>query len=585
MDILSKIKGKEDIRELLTQLTPDETYWMLPGELTLAYACRRATCLYFYFTDLLLERTGLRQVVKELQARGIATTPEVLATAKFVSAYSQFVMASSIVKQCEKMLAMKAGVELAHADCGKLELVLGKGVANDIRYLYSTYADILTDTYTKEGVKLVQTVNDEFSVSCDFWKAVAAKAAEAVKVSPKLLALVENTTFQLGSFSITGLSAEKQKEAQVVVFKPVLPEEVVGDPETTITMLRASSRVCLYDPVRQMNPLNEFGGLIESILIDGPPGTGKTTRFRMMMTDMKNRAERRGMPYLFKSVSAEQVKNEFYGKTAALMAEVLLAVRDPRVLALLCFDDIDLLIAGDRDAAGSNGADKDIMSAIMNFFSGTGTNYIGNYIGVAATNKPTGADDALRQRFVYRAKVAGPNTVEEYTDLVALELRSFVKTGLLKIGEGGYKPLSRAIPKTLSEIYSQELTQKYAKKVRATWEDIGAFCIELHRKDPKFTGRPVKNAIQVAKAQAADFDVPEEWYDKPGEFLEKPWEDRVSMVRELYHELTPDKVMMALEHQFESEHRYAAEAETKRIQDRAYEIRIHEAAVKLASTS
>lgn len=578
VDHLSKIKGNEDIQDLLTRITPDETYWILPAELSLAFAIRRATCLYFYFVDLLLERSGQRQEAQEAKMRGISTTQSIQEKTRFTSAFAVFVMASSIVTQCEKMLSKVQGNTFAHLEVDKLDLVSGKGFSNDLKYLLSSYMDAIVDSYTTDGRKLIQSVNDLLSVSSDFWKTVANKAALVVKESPKLFVLVENTTFQHGSFIITGLQASKEKEIQVISFKPVRPEEVVGDPETTIVMRRACARLALYDPIRQSNPLMEFGGLIESILIDGPPGTGKSTRFKMMMTLIKEYAERVGIPYQFRSVSADQVKNEFYGKTAALMAEVLNAVKDPRTLALLCFDDIDLLIAGDRSSAGVNGADMDIMKAVMDFFSGAGTNYIGNYIGVAATNKPTGADDALRQRFVYRAKVGGPANSEEYADLAALELRGFAKTGLLKISDGKYKPLSRKVPTTLSEVYPEGLLRKYAKRAKGSWDDIGAFCTELHEKDPKFTGRPVKNAIQVALSQAADFEIPDDWFDKPEVFREKPWEIRGSMIRELYHELTTDKILMALEHQFESEHRYTAEARAKRITDIAEEMSIRDEA-------
>ncbi len=582
-DHLSKIKGTEDIRDLMTRITPDETYWILPLELSLAYATRRATCLFFYFVDLLLERSGQRQEAQEAKARGISTTPSIQEKTRFTSAFAIFVMASSIVRQCEKILSKVQGNSTAHLDVSKLDLISGKGFTTDLKYLLSSYADAITDSYDRDGRKLIQSDKDLISVSCDFWKMVAIKAAEIVKETPKLFTLVENTSFQHGSFIITGLQAQKEKDILTISFKPVRPEEVVGDPETTIVMRRACARLALYDPVRQSNPFLEFGGLIESILIDGPPGTGKSTRFKMMMTLLKEYAERIKMPYLFKSVSADQVKNEFYGKTAALMAELLNAVKDPRILALLFFDDIDLLVAGDRNASGVNGADMDIMKAVMDFFSGAGTNYIGNYAGIAATNKPTGSDDALRQRFVYRAKVSGPATSEEYADLAALELRGFAKTGLLKIAEGRYKPLSRKIPTSISEVYPAELLQKYASKANGSWDDIGAFCNELHKKDPKFTGRPVKNAIQVALAQSADFEIPEKWFDDPEIFRGKSWDERLIMIRGLYHELTTDKILMALEHQFNSEHRYTEEARTKRISDLADELRIREAAVKSIS--
>lgn len=560
--ILSRVKGKEDIEVVFRDLTPQEKRRTLPPELELVYAVRQATCLCFYFRDILAERTGLRKELIDLRQRGGVSSPALQKKAEFIAAYAFFVMASSIVARCERMLRGKDAMKFPQLDATEIELVLGKGVDNDLGYAFTYYVNALRSR-NKDGATLIQSPDDLVAITKDFWKEVVRKVQTTAKdFPPELTLLVERTTFHHGTFAVTGFQSEDRKEVKVMIWTPRQPEELVGDCDVTIITKRLCDRLALYDPIQRKNPIQEFGGLIDSLLFDGPPGTGKTSRMQMMMTRLAMRAEQTEISYLFKSVAADQIKNEWYGKTAQLVGELLKAVQDPLALALLFVDDIDLLLTGDRNH--TQGADLDIMKALMDFFSGTGTNYIGNYIAVAATNKPTATDDALRQRFVYRAVITGPQTLEDYADLSALELRRFAKTGLLEVGKGKYDPLKRTLPDKLAEVYAADLRTKYQGKQRGTWDDIGKLCEELRGKDPRFTGRPVRNALHVAVAQAADFEIPEDWFTNPSAFREKPWEERISMTKALYQPLTAESIMIALEHQFAVEKRYRDEAFQKR---------------------
>lgn len=578
--LLKNIKGKEDLLAIYSMLTPQERYRPLPEELALFYGVRHATCLFYYFYDLLKERTGLQQDVADARSRGIPMTPAIQMKAKFVGTFSLFVLASSIVARCEKMLNGKDKSKLSRLDTADFDFVVGGSASKDLQFMFSYYVDALRGT-GKDGALIIQNPGDLYSTSIDFWSAVAKRATGLSKDFPaELLSAIENSVFRDGTFVVTGFQIEEYKEARVVTWAPVEPKEVVGDQDVTINFMRFCDRVALYDQTLQRNPFAEFGGLVESIFLDGPPGTGKTTRFKMMATRLQKLSEMLGMTFVFKTLSADQVKSEWYGKTAQLIKEFLGAALDPSQLVLLTIDDIDLLMNGDRNASGSSGGDKDIMNGLMQFTSGTGTNYIGNYITVAASNKPTGIDDALRQRFVYRAIIKGPQVWEDYADITALELRKFSKTGLLQIPPGKYEPLKRELPKRLADIYSKELKNKYAGKKVGSWDDIGKFCEELRKKDPSFTGRPVKNAIQVAVANAADFEVPQEWYEDPSNFRAKPFDKRLEMIKSLYKPLTTDMVLMAIEHQFESETRYRREEFERKTDDFAESMRVQTEAMK-----
>ena len=578
--VLQAIKGKEDLQSIYKTLTPQEKYRSLPEELSLLYAIRHATCLYFYFVGLLNESMGQRKDVEEARLRGGATTPQIQARAQFISAYAFFVMASAVIFRCEKLLQGKDQAKLAQLDASQWELVAGKGIDRDLGFVFSYYIDALRKS-TADGTPLVQGADDLTAITRDFWKAATTKAAAICKnCPPEFTYVVEQTTFRYGTFAITGFQADDRKEVKLITWAPVQPEEIVGSRETTITLKRICDRLALYDPVFQRNPVVEFGGMFESALLDGRPGTGKTTYMRMMMTRIAMRAEQIHIPYLFKSVTADQVKSEWYGKTAQLVKELLSGVMDPTVLAFLAVDDIDLLLKGDRNDPGTSGGDLDIMKALMDFFSGTGTSYIGNYIAVGATNKPTATDDALRQRFVYRAIINGPESWEDYADIATLELRKFSRTGLLQINPGRYTPLSRPLPAKLSDAFSAELKQRHAGKKNGTWDDVGKFCEELRKKDPRFTGRSVKNALQVAVAQAADFEVPEVWFTDPSQFRARPWEERLQILKDMYVPLTTDVILTALEQQFQTESRYRDEAYAKRIEALAEDMSVHEQALE-----
>ncbi|GEM_PF-2013644 len=571
--ILKKINGG-DIEETIKNLTPEEKYRIQPEELILIYSIRTAICMYLYFYELLIERTNLKQEVADAKAKGSAATLAINQKRRFISAYSFFVMASSIAARCEKKLKIKDISKLSKLENPIFNFEAGNGIENDLKYALDNFLANLASS-GPEG-KLIRSSEDILSISRDFWRKFGERAAMAIKeCPPELYNLIANTSFRHNKFSITGLIVDDRQEAKIIAWTPIQPEEVIGDPEITRLIARMCDRVAMHDPVVGKNPFTNFGGIVESILFDGPPGTGKTTRLKMMMTRLAKRSEQVSVPYLFKSITADQIKSEWYGKTAQLIAALIEPMNDPAILGLLFVDDIDLLLSDGRDNAG--GADKDIMKALMDFFSGTGTNYIGNYIAMAATNKPTASDEALRQRFVYRAAILGPQTWQDYSDLAFQELSKFSKTGLLKVSEGGYKPKSRPLPKEISSIVNPELARKHNRK-SGTWDDIGNLCAELRKKDPRFTGRSVKNALQVAVAKAADFEVPEEWFDDPNNFRSRPWDEKLNMVRNLYRPLTADQVMIALEEQFEVEQRYKIEAHEKQVAEIAERILVNQEA-------
>jgi hypothetical protein len=539
---ITRINGNQDLEKILKDLSPEETYRTLPAELELVYSIRHATCLYIWFSNWLFEHTGQKQeaIITTIPTESIQKKQ------KFSSAFSIFVMSNFIVNECTRLLKGKE-TNLATAS-PNYKFDVGRNFTTDLQLIFSYYAEVLqTDN---DGTPIIHDVNDILAVTRDFWKATSVKALDVVKASDSSIqATVANSTFKYNEFVVHGFTIEQVEEKKSVSFVKVEPEEVVGNTEAIIMLLRLCDRLALYDLETKKNPLCEIGGIYESNLLDGPPGTGKTTLQRMAMTRLAKRAEQMGVPYMFRSLEAKDIKSEWYGRTGKMLSDLLESIRDPNNLALLCIDDIDLLLSN-RDDPGAGGADKDLLKGLMDFFSGIGTNYKGNYSSIAATNKPTATDDALRQRFVYRTIVTGAETAEDYADLVALQLKKPLKFGLVTIKSDGYVPLKRTRSRTL-----MDHKQTYTKS--GSWIDVGQFVMELNKKDPQFTARSVKNAMDVVIAKAGDFEIPEEFYSKPDEFKNKPYEIKVEIIKKLYGQISSDSIIGSLTDQFDSEMRYS----------------------------
>jgi Cdc6-like AAA superfamily ATPase len=540
---ISMINGSLDLEQVLKGLAPEESYRILPIELELIYSIRHATCLYIWMGLWLFEKTGQ----KEEAANSVVPTDSIVKKQKFSSSYALYIMASYIINDCDELLKGKKTENLTSIQ-PNFRFEPGRNFTQDLQILLSYYVDALKST-NESGVPNVKSALDIISITRDYWKVVADRAIDTVKKTDAVIqAVVLNTTFKHNEFIIHGLEIEHATTNKAISFAPVQPEEVVGNTEAVIMLLRLCDRLALYDAELKNNPLCEIGGIYESNLLDGPPGTGKTTLTKMAMTRLAKRAEQVGLSCTFKNLDAASCKSEWFGKSSKLLAEIITSVLDPSTLSLLLVDDIDLLLSN-RDDPGSGGADKDLLKGLMDFFSGIGTNYKGNYSSVAATNKPTGVDDALRQRFVYRVMVTGAETWEDYADLVAIQLRKPVRYGLVKIDEKGYRPLQRTRPKLLtnSKIYTKS----------GTWSDVGHHIMELQKKSPNFTARSVKNAIDVVVAKAGDFEVPEMWFLDPAIFRAKSWDDRVNMVKELYGNISTDTIINSIQDQYDSEIRYS----------------------------
>jgi len=380
-----------------------------------------------------------------------------------------------------------------------------------------------------------------------------------------------------GVVTVNGFEPDAKVEVSRKVdkeFKKVRPEEVVGNRFAKQQVWRFMERLALYNSEFKRNPILEFGGLPWTVLWDGIPGTGKSTLIAMAISRLMELGEAVGKEVNVVQID-QSIKNEFYGKTAQNLQELLSTTHDPERLHLVILDDIDMLMSGDRNS-GSGGADKDIANILMQYLEGVKTVIAGNNQVYCASNEPTGLDRALRNRMQFRLNIDGPETSEDFADLFCILTGEALKSGLISV-EHGYEPLStqdnydyeggRWLKKGQDVEKESEIvdSSKAPKSIIEFGEMIGA----LKTKIPSISGRSMKAIIEAVKTRMADFDIPGDWLTKPSVFLLREFETQTRMVKELYVPFTSEMFYEEAIRYAESERRYADE-ERERMADQAF---------------
>lgn len=530
------------------------------------HTLRRAICLYYEIDE------ELRRSVDPSQTA-------------FLSSFDLFALAALILHE----LPAPEGEDLAVFPKPSDEQYwrIGLGADDHLKAILSLYLHQLT-LQGENG--LIEEAADLVSLTRSFFQAAHDQlAADAQQLPADLVAQVASVVFRIESavapLELAGFSAQGRAERKKVEFAPTLPEQIVGNVSAKRALLRYADRLALYDVEKGFNPVLELGGLPSTVLFDGPPGTGKSSLFRMAMTRLNTRSEQTGLPAQFVMIDTG-IKDEYYGKTGKLLRERLDSVKDTRQLVLLFFDDIDLLVAS-RGSGSDNGSDRDILTITMQFLDGVLTKFVGNYQTYAATNEPTALDNALRQRFHHRDLISGPEDWDDFAALIGVKLARQISHGLIAVG--GELPTVHVAAQSQQAAGSRQETRDnragagaldWAKSLVSgakagggvSWQELGELCVEFKRKNERFTGRPIESVTQKLLAEATDFDVPEEWFTNPELFLKKSYDEKVALLKQLYKPITGEMIARELENYFNSEQRYAGEAKAQRAERLADEL-------------
>lgn len=364
-------------------------------------------------------------------------------------------------------------------------------------------------------------------------------------------------------FVIDGFAPARGKTSTTLTMTFKKPHEVVGNHIAKYQAMRLSKMLMAYDFDRRLNPFAELGGFIFTFMGDGKPGTGKTTLIQMMAGLISEYCEVAGYPFRYQNLSTDNI-DSYQGKSGQNAKAFIQNVIDPAVIGFGTIDDIDQL-AGKRGDRQSSAGQLEITAVLMESFAGANTVVRGNCTFGMFSNYPENVDDALRQRAGARFLVDGPQTREDYIDILHLlmgknhdiplgnhELYAAqeIKRAVARSFEAHNRPQEKGLEAVFDKVSGQLGRLD-------TIAELGTYLKGIQEADDRFTGRAIKNITDAVKVRAMDFELPDEWMEDPDLFLFRDYETKKGMIEELRQPITVEMVIQEINRYADSEFRYA----------------------------
>ncbi|SPH24503.1 hypothetical protein DEA8626_03555 [Defluviimonas aquaemixtae] len=538
-----------------------------PVEATVLQALRRALAIALAMGEAFSDQTGLTELKKaNLENRlpaGRKNEFSELLAAEALAVLSVFANATAF------LLAAHATEETV--EIGSVEEVL---TDNAQLALHGALWELDQDValFATEEPKLVATV-----------LAYAEQLMEKVRLRADSASRLEaftgaNYRVEADDFPISGFEPARKARGSALVMTFKKPHEVVGNHIAKYQAMRLAKMLMAYDFERKLNPFAELGGFIFTFMGDGKPGTGKTTLIQMMAGLLNDYCKVAGYPFRFANLSIDNV-DSYQGKSGQNAKAFINNVMDPAVIGFGTVDDIDQ-VAGKRGDRQSSAGQQEITAVLMEAFAGANTVVRGNCTFGMFSNYPENVDDALRQRAGARFLVDGPQTREDYIDILALLLG---KNHQIALGEHelyAAQEIKRAVAESFEKHSRpmEDVLQKVFDQVRGeigeldTIAKLGTYLKAIQEADERFTGRAIKNITDAVKVRAMDFELPDEWMEEPELFLSKAYDEKKAMISELRRPITVEMVVQEINRYADSEFRYADKSDEVAIENAVREM-------------
>lgn len=381
-----------------------------------------------------------------------------------------------------------------------------------------------------------------------------------------------NFRVEADDLTISGFTPARAAKGSKLTMSFKKPNEVVGNHIAKYQAMKLSKMLMAYDFDRKLNPFAELGGFIFTFMGDGKPGTGKTTLIQMMAGLINEYCGVAGYPFRYQNLSTESI-DSYQGKSAQNAKAFINNVIDPNVIGFGTIDDIDQL-AGKRGDRQSSAGQLEITAVLMESFAGAGTVVRGNCTFGMFSNYPENVDDALRQRAGARFLVDGPQTRDDYVDILNLlmgknhdiplgDFEPFAAQEIKKAVAASFDSHNRPHEDGLVRVY--ERVSKDIGKLD-TIAKLGTYLKGIQEADERFTGRAIKNITDAIKVRAMDFELPDEWMENPDLFLFKDYDTKRAMIEELRQPITVDMVIQEINRYADSEFRYADKSDEAAIE-------------------
>jgi energy-coupling factor transporter ATP-binding protein EcfA2 len=389
---------------------------------------------------------------------------------------------------------------------------------------------------------------------------VALRAQNAPRLAPFTQA---SWRVAADDFTVQGFSPASRAKSTTLTMTFKKPHEVVGNHIAKYQALRLAKMLMAYDFERRLNPFAELGGFIFTFMGDGKPGTGKTTLIQMMAGLLNDYCQVAGYPFRYQNLSTDNI-DSYQGKSGQNAKAFITTVLDPSVIGFGTIDDIDQL-AGKRGDRQSSSGQLEITAVLMESFAGANTVVRGNCTFGMFSNYPENVDDALRQRAGARFLVDGPQTREDYIDILYLLMGKnhdipvgahevFSAQEIKKAVAASFASHSRPHEPGLMEVFDRVSGDIGDLDTIAK---LGTYLKAIQQADDRFTGRAIKNITDAVKVRAMDFELPDEWMETPDLFLFKGYDEKAAMISELRVPITVEMVVQEINRYADSEFRYA----------------------------
>lgn len=386
--------------------------------------------------------------------------------------------------------------------------------------------------------------------------------------------------------TIRGFEPASKAKSTTLTMTFKKPNEVVGNHIAKYQALKLSKMLMAYDFDRRLNPFAELGGFIFTFMGDGKPGTGKTTLIQMMAGLINDYCQNAGYPFRYQNLSTDNI-DSYQGKSGQNAKAFINTIIDPGVIGFGTIDDIDQL-AGKRGDRQSSAGQLEITAVLMESFAGANTVVRGNCTFGMFSNYPENVDDALRQRAGARFLVDGPQTREDYVDILALLMgknhdiplgdhdlfsAQEIKTAVAASFEAHGRPKEQGLIAVFDRVLDQVGDLDTINK-------MGTYLKAIQQADERFTGRAIKNITDAVKVRAMDFELPDEWMENPDLFLFRDYDTKKAMIEELCVPITTEMVVQEINRYADSEFRYADKSDEVAIDTMVREFERQEIAKK-----
>ncbi|WP_434055706.1 MAG: ATP-binding protein [Roseibium sp.] len=537
-------------------LESDDDALTTPLQASVLRALRRSLSVAQVMSDQYAEQTGL----SDQKRANLAGTLDASQKDRF----QQLLSASALISlhvfanMMDFLLSgLAADTEASEVQCGEVEEIL---LDNDQLALHGALWELDQEIASASIDTDAQLVSLIMSYCEQLMEKVTLRAEGA-----ELLQSFSDARYRVeaDNFEITGFTPAARARSTTLAMAFKKPEEVVGNHIAKYQAMKLAKMLMAYDFDRKLNPFAELGGFIFTFMGDGKPGTGKTTLIQMMAGLINDYCTNAGYAFRYQNLSTDSI-DSYQGKSAQNAKAFIRNVTDPNVIGFGTIDDIDQL-AGKRGDRQSSAGQLEITAVLMESFAGANTVVRGNCTFGMFSNYPENVDDALRQRAGARFLVDGPQTREDYIDILYLLMG---KNHAIPVGDHDLFE-AQVIQKAVAASYESHSRPKEDALIRVyekissgigdfdTIAKIGAYLKAIQEADERFTGRAIKNITDAVKVRAMDFELPDEWMENPDLFLFKNYETKKSMIADLAQPITIDMVIQEINRYADSEFRYA----------------------------